>query len=492
MKARWSSEGLIGWMLAGAIAGQAGALVFGLAMLELGDLDSVASVVRADDSFFISLPVHMIIAALAGAGLGAVSWGQRHGTGETLFWGVSYGAGWWFLGPLSLRPLLEGRGLAWDVPSAQAGFEPLLGHLLFGATTALALLLIKRQWPTRPSAGAAARGVLAGLLAASLVAVLLSEQGRLGSFSGISDSSSYAWAAALAIGAAIGLLYSLAVPRPTNSSGTGLIRGGVFAFLLWIIIPRSLVPLVAGDGLAWSLVNTREDFASLIAYLLFGGAMALGYQWLGAIWRTLFADDRLEMDDEGTGTQGLRAVGMGSIAGIAGGLIFTYVMWEIGALEGVSGLVGAESRFVGLLVHFLIAVTWGASYGLLFRRQSFDPASAVGCGVSFAVFVWLLGPNTLMPIFLGMAPEWSASGAAALNASFVGHVAYGAAIGLTFHHFEARFSPWWIPLSEMAAKASARRTEQLLTSAPAVWALVAIIGLILPVLLGSSPEVLEP
>ncbi len=119
MKARWSSEGLIGWMLAGAVAGQAGALGFGLAMLELGDLDSVASVVRADDSFFISLPVHMIIAALAGAGLGAVSWGQGHGTGETLFWGVSYGAGWWFLGPLSLRPLLEGRGLAWDVPSGR-------------------------------------------------------------------------------------------------------------------------------------------------------------------------------------------------------------------------------------------------------------------------------------------------------------------------------------------------------------------------------------
>ena len=393
-----------------------------------------------------------------------------------------------------MRPLLEGQGLAWDVPSAQAGLEPLLGHLMYGATTAVVLVLLKREWQERPSLGAAVRGVLTGSIAAAIIAGLLSDQGRLPLFSRISDEASAvgAWAAALTIGAAIGLLYALLVPRPSGSSGTGLIRGSMFAFVLWVVVPRSLVPLVSGDGLSWSLVDVRDDFASLFAYLLFGGAMALGYQWLGAVWRTLFADELpADADDEGAGARSLRALGRGSLAGVVGGLLFTYVMVEIGALENVSGLVGADSTFVGVLVHFLIAVTWGATYGLLFRRQSFDSASAVGWGVSYGVFVWVLGPNTLMPILLGTTPDWTADGAAALTASFVGHVAYGPAIGLTFHHFEARFSPWWIPINEMQAMTATRRREQLLTSAPALWALVAVVGLMLPVLLGSTTEVAQ-
>ena len=81
---RWSADGLLAWVIAGVLAGQAGALVFGLAMLQLGTLDSIASVLRAEDSFFISVPIHMMIASLAGAGLGAVIWCQRHGPGETL------------------------------------------------------------------------------------------------------------------------------------------------------------------------------------------------------------------------------------------------------------------------------------------------------------------------------------------------------------------------------------------------------------------------
>ncbi len=491
---KWSADGLLAWVLAGAIAGQAGALVFGLAMLELGVLDSIASVVGFEDSLFISVPMHMIIASLAGAGLGAMIWSQRHGASETLLWGVSYGAGWWFLGPLTVRPLLEGRGLGWDVPAAQSGFESLLGHLVFGGTTALALVLIKRQWPERPSAGAAVRGLLAGTLAAAAIAVLLAEQDRLHEFSGLSDraSSTLAWVAALGAGAAMGLLYALLVPRPREGSGPGLLRGSMFAFVLWVIVLRSVVPLVAGDGLGWGLVDTREDFASLLGYLLFGGAMAVCYQLLAAVWRALFADEVFEDDDEGAGTRSLRALGRGAIAGVAGGIVFTYIMIEIGALENVSRLVGAESTFVGLAVHFSIAATWGASYGLLFRRQSFGPASAAGWGVSFAVFVWVLGPNTLMPILLGSVPEWTASGAASLTASFVGHVAYGAAIGLTFYHFEARFSPWWIPISEAEVTIAARRRELLLTSAPALWSLVAVVGLTLPILLGSTSDALEP
>ena len=130
-------------MLSGAFAGLAGGVVFGAAMVELGALDSVASVVRANDSVLLGVIVHMSIAAVVGAGFGALVSRQRLG-GETVFWGVSYGALWWFVGPLTPLPLLPGEGITWDLPSTQAAFPPLLGHLIYGASTGLALVVVRR------------------------------------------------------------------------------------------------------------------------------------------------------------------------------------------------------------------------------------------------------------------------------------------------------------------------------------------------------------
>ena len=47
-----------------------------------------------------------------------------------------------------------------------------------------------------------------------------------------------------------------------------------------------------------------------------------------------------------------------------------------------------------------------------------------------------------------------------------------------------RQNPWWIPRTRAEAARVGRRKEQLLTSAPALWALVVVIALVLPVLLG--------
>jgi hypothetical protein len=90
----------------------------------------------------------------------------------------------------------------------------------------------------------------------------------------------------------------------------------------------------------------------------------------------------------------------------------------------------------------------------------------------------------LLPLLLGAAPQWTADAAAGLTASLVGHLAYGAALGIGFHLLEARYSPWWIPLSSMEEARAQRRTEQLLTSAPGLWALVLTIALTMPIVLG--------
>jgi uncharacterized membrane protein YagU involved in acid resistance len=158
-------------------------------------------------------------------------------------------------------------------------------------------------------------------------------------------------------------------------------------------------------------------------------------------------------------------------------------MLQIGFLPVFARLIGSTSAVAGLIVQLVVADLIGVSYGLLFRRQSYDIGSALGWGVSYGFFWWVLGPLTMIPVILGVAPQWTAQAAAELFASLVGHLAYGAGLGVAFHVLEARHNPWWIPRSQAEAARVARRKEQVLTSAPALWALVVVIALTLPVLL---------
>ena len=180
------------------------------------------------------------------------------------------------------------------------------------------------------------------------------------------------------------------------------------------------------------------------------------------------------------------------MAGLAGGLLFSLVMLQIDFFPRVSELVGSDSKVAGFFVHLGIATLIGTSYGVLFRRQSYDIASALGWGVSYGFFWSVLGPLTLMPTFLGTAPQWGVEAASAAFPNMIGHLAYGAGLGLMFYLLEARHSPWWIPHSQQEAARVTRRKEQLLTSAPALWTQVVLIGLTLLVLLGDPASVPPP
>jgi hypothetical protein len=91
---------------------------------------------------------------------------------------------------------------------------------------------------------------------------------------------------------------------------------------------------------------------------------------------------------------------------------------------------------------------------------------------------------TLMPLLLGDLPQWTVAAAADAFPALVGHLAYGAGLGITFYLLEARHRPWWVSRTAAENARVARRKEQILTSAPAIWVLVVMIALTLPVLLG--------
>ena len=323
----------------GAVAGLVGGLAFGAAMIELGLLASIASLVRAE-SDVLGFVLHMLVAGVIGAGFGLFVWVQRPAAGEIIYWGLVYGAVWWFIGAVTLLPLLSGDPVAWDDDSARELLPALIGHLVYGVVTALAFVGLRRERaPIHIDRGSLARGVVAGVVGALVLGSILDDRAGVPAVSAsMTDSSSLvAWVVTVGVGILAGLGYGALHPDAGQGTGPSLIRGIAYGFGWWIVAALTVIPVLAGDGLRWSVEDIRAGFATFPGYLLFLGAVvALIHHGLTVLVRALLSDDVSIRADEGIGTRGLRATGRGVVAGLAGGLLFTIVMVQIGFLSTVA------------------------------------------------------------------------------------------------------------------------------------------------------------
>ncbi|MEU3300184.1 hypothetical protein ABZ729_10230 [Streptomyces sp. NPDC006678] len=439
----------------GALAGLVGGMVFGGVMVLIGFLPTVAAIVRTD-SPVVGFAVHMLLAAIIGSVFGVLVARQR----ELLFWGLAYGVLWWFLGPLTLLPILLGRPVAWDVATAQALIPSLLGHLAYGAVTAAVLALLSPA-ERRLEPGLVVRATAAGLLTAPFLGL--------------------GWRG-LIVGALVGASYAVIFGERGEGSGPALIRGAGFGFAWWVLAAVTISPLLDGRGLQWTPAAVRVAVASLPGHLLLGAGTALLTCWLGGLARAVFSDDvRHALEGRLVGGRVI-SIWHGVIAGLAGGLIFTGVMVAVGFLPAVAALVGSGSAIVGLVIHLLTSQVVGVTYAILFRRRSFDPASGIGWGASYGFLWWVLGNLTLLPVLLGATPRWSDAALALAFPSLIGHLAYGAVLGLVYQRLEERVGPWHLTRSEAATARAAARHEQTLSAAPALWSLVTCVALLIPIL----------
>lgn len=460
--------------MAGAVGGVAGGLVFGAVMASVGTLPTVASIVRTD-SPVVGFAVHMVFAVVIGAWFGLLVAHQRVRAGETVFWGLIYGGFWWFLGPLTLLPLFIGRPVAWDLHGAQAVLPSLFGHLFYGAVTALVFVLLRSDRDRQPLGWrTAVRGALAGV---GVSAVL---------YLGIDVMAGVTLRWLFLVGAVAGIAYPALFGGDAERSGPALIRGTAYGFLCWVVAGLTLPPLLRDGRLDLSVAAVAAGTDRLPAYLLFGAGLAWVFGGLGGIRRWLFVDDVRSHVVESPGGRGLRATGHGALAGIVGGLVFAVVMVAVNELPTVAGLIGARAPLAGFVVHMVIAQLIGVSYAVMFRGRSFDTASGIGWGVSYGFLWWVLGDLTLLPLLDGQPLQWSATSIAAGFPSLVGHLAYGATLGVVYHRLEERTNPWWFRRSEAEAERATIRRDQTLGSAPALWGLIAMIAVTVPVLVGAG------
>jgi len=285
---------------------------------------------------------------------------------------------------------------------------------------------------------------------------------------------------AMLIGASFGLLFQRDVRGYGSSMGWGL----GFAIFSWFLGPLTVFPLVSRMPFDWSADQGSDLFGSLVGYILYGLILGVAYATIDRLWVKLFIEsDPLNREPEGPGIHVLRSLGWGAFAGLVGGLVSSPAMLATDVLPKIAGLDSSFSILRGLLVHLLVSVVIGMTFGLLFRHESSSLGLGVMWGWLFGVIWWYLGPMTFLPLLLTGECDWRASAASALLPSLLGHLIYGAATALTFLLLEARYSRRLL-LNPRTAARELRRIRPVGTPAPALWLFALGMGVLLPILLG--------
>ena len=124
----------------------------------------------------------------------------------------------------------------------------------------------------------------------------------------------------------------------------------------------------------------------------------------------------------------------GIVGGLAGGVIFGILMGTMGMLPMVAKLVGSSSPIVGFTVHLFNAAVIGLFYGLIINDRFPQLGSSLTAGSVYGVIWLLLGPLTLMPLFLGMGlgVNWNLEAAQKMMPSLMGHILYGLVLAVTY------------------------------------------------------------
>jgi hypothetical protein len=129
----------------GALAGLVGGLASSPIMLATGVLPTIAGL-DTRLSTFGGLLIHLLVSAFIGMSYGLLFRNEASSVGLGIAWGWVFGMIWWYVGPMTLLPLMLTGVCDWSTDAASALLPSLMGHLIYGAVTAFTFLLLEHRY----------------------------------------------------------------------------------------------------------------------------------------------------------------------------------------------------------------------------------------------------------------------------------------------------------------------------------------------------------
>jgi len=281
-------------VVAGGLAGCVGGWVFGKWMDTVDLFPALGGLVYSHTRAS-GLAVHSLVAMVIGASFGLLFQRDIRGYGSSLGWGTAYGILWWFLGPMTILPLLQSRPLDWSYQHGGELFGSFVGHIVFGVIVGLIYAVVDRLWvgfftdsdpinrePEGPGArtlyslGWGAAASLAGGLLFSLVMLATGALPHVARLVG-GTSSLLGFLVHLVISAIIGMSYGLLFRREAPDKGSGVAWGLLYGLVWWFLGPLTLYPMLLGGSLTWTTQAAGLALPSLIGHLMYGAATALAF-----------------------------------------------------------------------------------------------------------------------------------------------------------------------------------------------------------------------
>lgn len=124
----------------------------------------------------------------------------------------------------------------------------------------------------------------------------------------------------------------------------------------------------------------------------------------------------------------------GILAGLIAGVVFGFMLIQMGVLGNVGMLIGSTNPFVGFLVHLVYSAILGVIFALLFFKHittNFYPAAL--WGLVYGIIWWFIGTLTLAPIAMKMPVIWSTAVMTNEFPMLLGNLVFGFVLGLSYY-----------------------------------------------------------
>jgi hypothetical protein len=297
-------------IVVGGLSGLLGGMVFGRWM-SAGDFFPLLAGLGVIRSHNVTVVLHFGIAIFIGVSFGLLFQRDVRGYGSSMGWGLGYGIFWWFLGPLTLLPLLARTGLDWFADQGAELFGSMVGHILYGLIVGVTYATVDRLWVrlfiqsdplNREPEGPGLRlfrslrwGAFAGLIGGFVSSPILFATGVIPSVAGLDTrlSGFHGFIVHLLVSAVIGMTFGLLFRNEASSLGLGVMWGWLFGLIWWYVGPMTLLPLLLTGECDWRVSAASALLPSLTGHLFFGAITALVFLIQERRYtRTLFSDPR--------------------------------------------------------------------------------------------------------------------------------------------------------------------------------------------------------